>query len=46
MLGELASPPGLYQYEHCEMAARTFGLIAMRLKAAGELQQVKTLALM
>jgi hypothetical protein len=46
MLGELASPPGLYQYDHCEMAARTFGQIAARLKAAGTLQQVKALGIM
>lgn len=46
MLGELAAPPGLQQYEHCETAARIFGQIASRLKATGELQQFKALAIM
>lgn len=48
MLGELASPRGLSQdeYDYCATAAGKFGEIAARLKAAGTLQQAKTLAIM
>lgn len=46
MLGELPYPPGVHQYDHCETAARTFGHVAWRLKAAGELQRVKAWAIM
>ena len=46
MIGELAAPPGLQEYEHCRTAARTFGLMAAHLRRTGELQHGKTLHIM
>lgn len=45
MVRHLGKAPGLQYLPHCELAAATFGFIAMRLRETGRIQHNKALAI-